>query len=590
MGLFTMSGRDNDIRVRPGRIRDKGTPGRKAKSFVGQVMRAAKKAGHIGHRFRSSGGRAGRSTFGRGRFVKVSRGLARTQRRVIVNARIVRHRGQSFRSAPLAKHIDYLKREGVTRDGRDATMFDRNGDAADERAFASTCEDDRHHFRFIVSPEDAGSMEDVRAFTRDLMAQAERDLGTELDWIAVDHWNTDNPHIHVLVRGKADDGKDLVISRDYISRGFRARAEQLVTLELGPRTEQEIATSLDAEVKAERWTGLDKALRGLADDNAGVADLRPGSPEPRDPEMRRRLIGRAQTLERLGVAEKLAPAVWTLKPGAEDTLRELAIRGDIIKTMHRAMGAGAERPLADFAIQAEPSEPILGRLVDRGLYDELKGEAYAVIDGVDGRIHHLRFSDLERTGDTPVGGIVETRSWTSREGGRMHLSLVGRSDLSLEAQVTADGATWLDRLQLARDRAPLSAGGFGAEVSAALERRIGHLEAEGLATRRGGRVSFSRDLLKTLRERDLAAASAKLEAETGLKRQKSGDGETVAGVYRQRVDLASGRFAMLDNGLGFELVPWKPQLEKHLGQTVTGTITPGGGIDWSLGRKRGLSV
>ena len=585
-----MSNRDNDLRIRPGRIRDRGTRGQKAKSFVGQVMRAAKKAGHTGYRF-SGPKQYGRSSrFGRGRFVKAARGLSHTQRRVVIKARIVRHRGQRFRSAPLTKHIAYLKRDGVTRDGRDATMFDRNGDAADERAFASTCEDDRHHFRFIVSPEDAGSMEDVRAFTRDLMAQAERDLGTRLDWIAVDHWNTDNPHIHVLVRGKADDGKDLVIARDYISRGFRARAEELVTLELGPRTEQEIATSLDAEVKAERWTSLDKALRSLADDNAGIADLRPGSPEPRDPELRRRLIGRAQTLEKLGVADKLAPAVWTLKPGAEDTLRELAMRGDIIKTMHRAMGTGAERPLTDFAIQAEPSEPILGRLVDRGLHDELKGEAYAVVDGVDGRIHHLRFSDLERTGDTPVGGIVETRSWTAREGGRLHLSLVGRSDVSLEAQVTADGATWLDRLQLARNCAPLSEGGFGAEVSAALERRIDHLLANGLATRRSSRVSFSRDLLKTLRERELATASAKLEAETGLKRHKTDEGDTVSGVYRQRLDLASGRLAMLDNGLGFELVPWKPQLEKHLGQSVTGTITPGGGVDWSFGRKRGLTI
>ena len=585
-----MSNRDNDLRIRPGRIRDRGTRGQKAKSFVGQVMRAAKKAGHTGYHFSGAKRHGRNSRFGRGRFVKAARGLSRTQRRVVIKARIVRHRGQSFRSAPLAKHIAYLKRDGVTRDGGDAAMFDRDGDAADERAFASACEDDRHHFRFIVSPEDAGSLEDARAFTRDLMAQAERDLGTKLDWIAVDHWNTDNPHIHVLVRGKADDGKDLVISRDYISRGFRARAEELVTLELGPRTAREIAAGLDAEMKAERWTGLDKALRSLADDNAGIADLRPGSPEPRDPEMRRRLIGRAQTLEKLGVADKLAPAVWALKPGAEETLRDLAMRGDIIKTMHRTMGAGAERPLFDFAIQAQPSEPILGRLVDRGLHDELKGEAYAVVDGVDGRVHHLRFSDLERTGDTPVGGIVETRNWTEREGSHSHLSLVGRSDLSLEAQVKAGGATWLDRLQLARDRAPLSEGGFGAKVRAALERRIDHLAADGLATRQGGRVSFARDLLKTLRDRELAATAAQLEAETGLKLHKSGEGETVAGVYRQRLDLASGRFAMLHNGLGFELVPWKPQLEKHLGQSVTGTITSGGGVDWSLGRRRGLTI
>ena len=347
-------------------------------------------------------------------------------------------------------------------------MFDRTSDAADERAFAERCEHDRHHFRFTISPEDAAELESLRGFARDLMATAERDLGTSLDWIAVDHWDTDNPHLHVLVRGRTEDGGDLVIARDYISHGLRARAEDMVGLELGPRSDREIAASLEAEVTAERWTSLDHALRALADDNAGVADLRPGSPEPDDPELRRRMIGRAQTLERLGLAEKLAPAVWSLKPGAEATLRELALRGDIIKTMHRAMAGGADRPAGDFAIEGmpvepvEPVEPVLGRLVERGLHDELGGTAYAVVDGVDGRVHHLRFPDLEATGDTPVEGIVETRIWTPRGGGKPRLRLIGRSDLSLEAQVSSDGATWLDRLRLARDRARSAQPGSGA--------------------------------------------------------------------------------------------------------------------------------
>ncbi len=221
-------------------------------------------------------------------------------------------------------------------------MFDARTDDADAKAFAERCEDDRHHFRFTVSPEDAAEMADLRAFTRELMADAERDLGTRLDWIAVDHWNTDNPHIHVLIRGRAEDGKDLVISRDYISRGFRARAAERVTLELGPRSEQEIKTALEREVDAERWTGLDRALRALADENAGIANLRPGTADE-DPELRRLMIGRVSKLERLGLADQVALGCWTLKPGIEPTLRDLAIRGDIIKTMHRAMtSAGRE--------------------------------------------------------------------------------------------------------------------------------------------------------------------------------------------------------------------------------------------------------
>ena len=170
------------------------------------------------------------------------------------------------------------------------------------------------------------------------------------------------------------------------------------------------------------------------------------------------------------------------------------------------------------------------------------------------------------------------------------MALVGRSDLNLETQIGASGATWLDRLQLAKTQAPLSMGGFGAEVREALDRRADHLVAEGLATRNGRRVTFARDLLKTLRERELDAAAARVETETGLLRRNSAEGDRISGTYRRRLDLASGRFAMVDDGLGFELVPWKPQLERHLGQTVTGTMTPGGGIDWSLGRKRGLGI
>ena len=113
-------------------------------------------------------------------------------------------------------------------------------------------------------------------------------------------------------------------------------------LELGPRSEREISQALETQVTAERWTDLDRGLRSLADDHADIADLRRGTPEPRDPELRRLMIGRAQTLERLGLAEQIAPAVWELKPNAEDTLRELGMRGDIIKT--DAPGHGRRAP------------------------------------------------------------------------------------------------------------------------------------------------------------------------------------------------------------------------------------------------------
>jgi type IV secretory pathway VirD2 relaxase len=584
-----MTGRDNDLDIRPGRIQHGNRGAKRPKSFVGEVMRAAKRAGHVGESFGRGRAGASRSRFGRGRRAALALSLHSTSRRVVMKARVVRHHGARFRSAPLPKHIAYLRREGVTRDGADARMFDANSEVADERAFAERCEGDRHHFRFIISPEDAAQLESLRSFTRELMADVERDLGTKLDWVGVDHWNTDNPHVHLLIRGRADDGQDLVISRDYISRGFRDRAAERVTLELGPRSEQEIRSSLEKEVEAERWTSLDRALRNIADDCAGVADLRPGASDE-DPELRRLMLGRAAKLERLGLAEQIGPARWTLKPGAEQTLRDLSIRGDIIKTMHRAMtGAGRDPDVSGFALHGDdPTAPVFGRLVARGLHDELKGSAYAIVEGVDGRTHHLRFSDLELTGDARPGAIVEARSYEDTSA-RRRLSLATRSDLAIEAQVTASGATWIDRQLLAREPAT-SGGGFGAEVREAMERRLDHLVEEGLAHRQGQRVVFARDLLDTLKQRELGEASAKLAAETGLTPRPSAEGGHVAGVYRQRVTLASGRFAMIDDGLGFQLVPWRPALERQLGQQVTGTMAPGGSVDWSFGRKRGLGI
>jgi hypothetical protein len=107
--------------------------------------------------------------------------------------------------------------------------------------------------------------------------------------------------------------------------------------------------------------------------------------------------------------------------------------------------------------------------------------------------------------------------------------------------------------------------GFGAEVLHAMERRVDHLIEQGLAARQGQTVVLTRGLLNTLRQRELDSAAARLSAETGFAHHPSAEGEHVEGVYRQRVTLASGRFAMIEDGLGFQLVPWRPALEQRVG-------------------------
>jgi len=587
-----VTGEDNGFRVRPGRIRH-GRSGLKLKSFIAQVLKAAAKAGPAVSRGTSAGRsfQTGRSGFGRGRAAFSRSRLFSPGRRVVIKARVVRQRGRSFRSAPLSAHLSYLKREGVARGGDNGVMFDATRDHADDRAFAERCDDDRHHFRFIVSPEDAGEMTDLKAFTRDLARQMETDLGTKLDWVAVDHWNTDNPHVHLLVRGVDDTGADLVIARDYISRGLRSRAEDLVGIELGPKPEHAVRTALEREVGADRWTRLDVEIRFTADET-GLVDLRSRQPGPDDPELRRLMAGRLQKLERMGLAAPVGPAQWMVGLEAEPTLRDLGMRGDIIKTMHRAFTTrGEERAIADYAIDTGAlGSPIVGRLVDKGLHDELTGEAYAVIDGTDGRAHHVRFRGVEAFDRAPpIGGIIEVRRFGQPDEQKPTLVLATRSDFDLD-QITARGATWLDHRLIEHEPMPLAMGGFGAEVRQAMRERTNHLIKEGLARRQGERVTFQRDLLKTRRGWELDEMAAKLSAGTGLPRIRTAPGDHVAGVYRQRLTLSSGRFAMIDNGLGFQLVPWSREIERKLGQHVSGTTRADGGIEWSIGRRRALGI
>ncbi|HEY2707064.1 MAG TPA: DUF3363 domain-containing protein [Caulobacteraceae bacterium] len=566
---------EHEFRPRPGRIRDRGA----GRSFVGEVRAAARKAGlptgGIG-----GGGPASRSVFGRGRAASLTalRRVGGRTRRVTIKARVVRHSA----GAPLKLHLQYLQREGVDRAGAPGRLFGEAEESAEARAFAERTSGDRHHFRFIVSPEDAAELENLKAFTRDLMAQAERDLGTRLDWVAVDHWNTGHPHVHVLVRGVTDEGRDLVIARDYIAQGFRARASELVTLELGPRNDIEIRRGLAAEIEAERPTRLDQALARDAGAGAGVIDLR-RVPKGEGDDLRRLKIARLVKLERLGLAEPAGRGRWRLSPDVEPTLKALARRGDIIGRLNRALGEQAlERGSETWRLEAQAFEPIVGRLLGRGLDDELKGSAYAIVDGVDGRLHHVALPSLEATGDAETGAVVELRQFVGKRGPAAIMAV--RSDLSIDQQVTADGATWLDRQLVARDPPRLAETGFGAEIRDALMRRTDHLVSQGLAQRRGDAVRFAPGVLERLRQRELDTVAARLGAETGLSRHAVGEGEAVAGVVRRRLVLASGRFAMIDDGLGFSLVPWRAEMDRQLGRQVTGVMGPGGVLDLSRGR------
>ena len=646
---------DDDFKPELGRLRDLGRSS--SKRYVTRVLNAVGKKNARFHSPKQTHGFTGRN-IGRGNHaaaLRMRRGQARfRQRRVVIKARFVKMVGSGFAKA--GAHLRYVQRDGVSKDGEPGQLYGATRDEVDGGEFLKHSKADRHQFRFIVSPEDAAELGDMKIFTRDLMAHMEKDLGTSLDWVAVDHYNTDNPHTHIVVRGIADDGKDLVIAREYMSSGLRERASALMTDELGPRRTHEITSALRREVTQDRFTSIDRKLLRMADD--GMVGMRGQPPEGYARFNHSLRLGRLAKLQDMQLATEVKTGIWYLSENMEATLRDLGLRGDIIKTMHAEMARSGRPTLSkDYEIfrpEDERVKRIIGKLIGKGLSDELGDRYYLVVEGVDGKTH---YADIGQTADIDAyktGSIVEltpqntgprktdhtiakiartnkglygadlharhdpgaskefvrshirrleslrrhniTRRFTdgswevpkdylqevtdigNAQAKRSPVTVMTRSPFSLAVQTQATGATWLDRTLLDPAKTSMSNRGFGAEVADALKRRRAWLVQQGFANETDKGISYQRGLLKTLENREVMKVAASITAETGKAFWQAKKGDNIEGVYSKPVELASGRYALIENSKEFTLAPWRSVLERARGQVVSGIVSTGGGI------------
>jgi type IV secretory pathway VirD2 relaxase len=624
------------------------------------VLAAAARAGGValsGKR-RFDGSRIGRgSSVGR-LLSSRDRHAGLRSRRAIVKARLVRLRGKGLSAA--RAHLRYIQRDGVTREGEPGALYSSTKDVVDGREFLDRADDDRHQFRFIVSAEDGVEYDDLKPLIRRLMLQVEKDLGTRLDWVAVDHFNTAHPHTHIMLRGVDDRGENLIIAREYISHGFRERAAELISLDLGPRTDLEIEERLRAATGRARLTSIDRRL--LRDRDAdGIV-----SAGDRDPFQQSLRAGRLQTLGGLGLAEDKGGGRWHLDEQLEAKLRTLGERGDIIRTMQRELAAlGGGRSMTEHAIfdgRDGEGGPLVGRMVRRGLADEHRDRHYLVVDGIDGRSHYVDIGLVSAVEPIPDQAIVRI---TAREGdvrevdrtvaaiaaahdGRysvdLHLAVDARateafaethvrrleairrltggveresdgtwriaadhlervelyearvirdrpvvvdtlSATPIERLTRANAATLLDRELVADEPSPLREGGFGREMQAALSARRQWLVEQDLARQDGDTWQPRADLLAALQRREILQVAGTLCDDLGLDFAEARPGDRLEGVLTRRVDLVSGRFALVEKARDFTLVPWQPVLERQLGKQIGGVVRDDG-VSWRIGRGR----
>lgn len=304
------------------------------------------------------------------------------RQRVIVKALVSRHMGKgAARGAALAAHIRYLGREGTGHEGEAGTFFDRQADVVDGAERTRGWVEHRHHFRFIISPEHGDRIADLEDYVRDVMGRVGADLGEpELPWMAVCHFDTDQPHAHVLVPGKRADGRDLVIPRDYVAYGFRARAQEAAQERLGDLSRLDAERRVWRETQRDGFTGLDRRLLASMDGEGMVGDAVGGKSA-----WAALIRGRLAHLEALGLAE-LHGRRFRLDGDLEGKLRRLQISKDVIRTLNqRRLETGKT---AEIFREGRVS----GRVMKAGFHDELGVSPFVVVRDAHGVEHYARMA------------------------------------------------------------------------------------------------------------------------------------------------------------------------------------------------------
>lgn len=302
------------------------------------------------------------------------------RQRVIVKALVSRHVGKgAVRAGALSAHVAYLGRSGAGAEGARPDFFDRSNDRVEAAVETRVWSVDRHHFRFIISPEHGDRIADLRGYVREVMGRVSADLGEpDLRWVATCHFDTDQPHAHVLVRGRRGDGRDLLIPRDYMGYGFRARAQEVAQERLGDLSRVEAERRVWKETQADRFTGFDRRLLaaidadGLVDDGAGGVGAWAALSR-----------GRLRYLEGLGLAVRTGRR-YRLDPKMETKLRTLQMRRDIIRTMNQRQLDGARE------VRLLGREKVVGVVVKTGFHDEAGAAPFVVVRDVHGVEHYGR--------------------------------------------------------------------------------------------------------------------------------------------------------------------------------------------------------
>jgi hypothetical protein len=291
------------------------------------------------------------------------------RQRVIVKVHYFKHGGGG--AAALGAHGRYIEREGaqlenephadyLSRDGQQG-FYDAAQAGVDGRErLARWGREDARHFRIILSSENGQAITDLTGYAREVMARAEAELGRPLQWVAVNHWDTDNPHTHIVLRGRDDAGQPLSLPDNFVKHRLREIARDVASERLGPRSPDDERRAQDREVRAPRLTRFDKAIAEKLDPAGKVRMVELGRGAV-DPGFAASLKARVVELARMGLVKEVKRGVFAFAPDWQDRLRALELHADIRRSR--------------FAKARGDKEPAKATEGDRGQSRETPGNA-----------------------------------------------------------------------------------------------------------------------------------------------------------------------------------------------------------------------
>jgi len=488
------------------------------------------------------------------------------RQRVVVTVFYQGHGGTG--AGKLIAHGKYLERDGAGPEGEPGQFYDRDHDRVEATPrLTAWADDDKRHMRLMLAPESGARIEDLKDFTRATMAQMERDLGAPLDWVAVDHHNTDNPHVHVILRGRRRDGPDLIIPREYATRGLRHAARDVATQMLGDRGRDDERLALDRETRAERSTRLDQLL---------AAELKPGKTHriqsigrTLEPTLRAALRNRVRELARMGLGREEKRDRFRFDHDWQTRLDEIGKGIDLRRRLGRELEPGQGR--------LKLYEPAMGRVsgpvVEAGKRGET-GKGYVIV--LDGMKRPVLANVRERDAVGLQPGALVAIEPKSHEGRGTRVKIDRLSETPIATQIEAPAETELDReivRQLAGEQPRLPK---TREVRNAITERIGWHQRQANGGRDlTGRFEFNQGALDRLRASELTRAEDALKRTTGKRAINVADGLEREWRVRGFVQLHQGRFAALERNDAVALLRVPRSLSLKQGKAYSLSVTNG---------------